>query len=209
MTEKQERNIYTHVCFASIISGIAILLSIIALFIWKCNYKPMSWDFANSIIAILSILVTVLIGWNIYTLIDLKELSKKTKDMEENFSKTLDSKITELNNSIKVDMVGVSTVLFGVSMNVDNDLPDKIIDACKTYTKIKGCGAISSLFSFKIILLLLSYRQLSDNEIGNIASGLDEDVVVNILYDLKSHKSDDIIKKAINNMEKILSEKFK
>lgn len=70
MTEERERNIYTHVCFASIISGVSLILSIIAILIWKCNYKPMSWDFANSIIAILSILVTVLIGWQIWNIID-------------------------------------------------------------------------------------------------------------------------------------------
>lgn len=208
MTEERERNIYTHVCFASIISGVSLILSIIAILIWKCNYKPMSWDFANSIIAILSILVTVLIGWNIYTLIDLKELSKKSKDMEESFSKTFDSKITELNNNIKADMAGVSIVLFGVSMNVDKNLQNKIIDACETYSKIKGCGNISSLLSFRIMLSLLSCKHLSDSEIGNIASGLDKDLIIHIYDDIKIHKSEDI-EKAINNMEKILAKKFK
>ena len=160
------------------------------------------------IATIISIPVAILIGWNIYTLIDLKELSKKTKDMEENFSKTLDSKITELNNNIKADMAGVSIVLFGVSMNVDKDLQNKIINACETYSKIKGCGDISSLLSFRIMLSLLSCKQLSDSEIENITSGLDKDLIMNISYDIESHKSEDI-EKAINNMEKILAEKIK
>ena len=174
----------------------------------EVTQQNLGFDYMGVIVGIFALLVTVLIGWNIYTLIDLKELSKKSKDMEENFSKTLDSKITELNNNIKVDMVGVSVVFFGLSVNVHKDLQDKIIDACKTYSKIKGCGNISSLLSFRIMLSLLSCKHLSDSEIGNIASGLDKDLIIHIYDDIKIHKSEDI-EKAINNMEKILAKKFK
>lgn len=61
------------------LSMIAILISIACCLI---KIEPISYDYMGVLVGVLSLLVTVLIGWNIYTLIDFnkktEELSSKT-----------------------------------------------------------------------------------------------------------------------------------
>ena len=56
--------------FAIILSSIAIFLGLVAIF----TTRPYNWDldFVGVIIVILTFLVTLLIGWNIFTALDLK-----------------------------------------------------------------------------------------------------------------------------------------
>lgn len=53
------------------LSVIAIIFSITAICLAYTNAKPLSWDIAGVLVSILSILVTVLIGWQIYTIMDI------------------------------------------------------------------------------------------------------------------------------------------
>lgn len=98
MEREQERNIYIHVCFASIISGISLIISIIAILIWKCNYNPMTWDFANSIIAILSILVTVLVAGQIFNAISINSRVKSMENKTDTMQAAINGAEEERNN---------------------------------------------------------------------------------------------------------------
>ena len=53
------------------LSFIAIIFSITAICISYTHAKPLNWDIAGVLVSILSMLVTVLIGWQIYTIIDI------------------------------------------------------------------------------------------------------------------------------------------
>lgn len=55
-----------------LISLLALLVSIITLCLVKPHCSELSFDYQGVIVGILSLLVTALIGWNIYTTIDLK-----------------------------------------------------------------------------------------------------------------------------------------
>lgn len=61
---------------ALIVSIISLMFSIAAILIWKCEYKPMTWNLVDISVAVLSILVTVLIGWQIYNSVDINEKVK-------------------------------------------------------------------------------------------------------------------------------------
>lgn len=58
-----------------LISCVAITLSVIAI----CNVYPrqLGLDYLGMIVGVLALLTTILIGWNIYTLIDIKEIHKR------------------------------------------------------------------------------------------------------------------------------------
>lgn len=63
--------------WAIIISGVAIVISIIAICV-ACPHKvELGFDYQGVIVAILSLLVTVLLGWQIYNAIYIKESLKK------------------------------------------------------------------------------------------------------------------------------------
>lgn len=65
MAEEKERNLYTHVCFASIASGISLILSLVVML--RYNYRSnLEMDYLGSIVAILSFAVAVFVGVQIY-----------------------------------------------------------------------------------------------------------------------------------------------
>ena len=64
-----------------IVSWIALGISIIALFFSLCKGTH-SADSFGSLAIVLSILVTILVGWNIYTFIDIKGTIKQIDKMK-------------------------------------------------------------------------------------------------------------------------------
>ena len=72
----------------NILSIISIIVSVIALFIAYFRCKPLEANWPGILVGILSVLVTVLIGWNISSLLDVKELAremeKRIKESKEN-----------------------------------------------------------------------------------------------------------------------------
>lgn len=54
------------------ISAVSLLLSVVAVCVDAWRSPELSFDYQGVIVGVLSLLVTVLIGWNIYTLVDLK-----------------------------------------------------------------------------------------------------------------------------------------
>ncbi len=69
-----------------ILSVISIILSMIAI----CRAYPHTYDlgmdYQGVIVGILSLLVTVLVGWNIYTIIDFNKSRDKLKELESTIS---------------------------------------------------------------------------------------------------------------------------
>ena len=59
--------------FLFILSFIAIVLSIVAICV-SCPRSDMSFDYLGLITGILGVLVTVLVGWNIYMVIDFRRI---------------------------------------------------------------------------------------------------------------------------------------
>lgn len=101
MTEKQERNIYTHVCFASIASVVSLILSLLVMI--RYNYRSsLEIDYLGAIVAIISLGVAIFIGVQIYQSFTLKrdideQNNRLLNDAKESFSK----EVYELKNSIK------------------------------------------------------------------------------------------------------------
>lgn len=66
---------------STIVSWISLGLSIIAVFFSLCKGSH-SADSFGSLAIVLSILVTILVGWNIYTFIDIKGTIKQIDKMK-------------------------------------------------------------------------------------------------------------------------------
>lgn len=63
------------------VSIIALVLGIISICIAAWRTPELSFDYQGVIVGVLSLLVTVLIGWNIYTLIDIKNTKDKIDEI--------------------------------------------------------------------------------------------------------------------------------
>lgn len=66
------------------LSIVAMTIAIIATCIAAYRTPELGFDYQGVIVGILSLLVTVLIGWNIYTFIDIKGTSQKLISLELN-----------------------------------------------------------------------------------------------------------------------------
>lgn len=65
-----------------ILFGISVLLSIASICISLIRSEPLTWDGMSVLVGILSLLVTLLLGWQIYTFIDIKGRIKEMVKME-------------------------------------------------------------------------------------------------------------------------------
>lgn len=67
--------------WALILSGIAIIISIVAICVACPHNKDLGFDYQGVIVGVLSLLVTILIGWNIYSIIDMKNTKDKIEEI--------------------------------------------------------------------------------------------------------------------------------
>lgn len=94
--------------FAIILSGIAIFFGLVAIY----TTRPYNWDldFVGGIIMTLTFLVTLLIGWNIFTALDLK---RKVENMEKDVPK-----IKELKEKVEYQSRQIAEVATVTGINV-------------------------------------------------------------------------------------------
>lgn len=64
-----------------IVSIVSLLLSVIAVCVAVWRSPDLDFDYQGVLVGVLSLLVTILIGWNIYTLVDLRNLQNKMEGL--------------------------------------------------------------------------------------------------------------------------------
>lgn len=69
--KKENRNWIAWI--ALVVSGIAIIVSVIAICIACPHIPELGFDYQGVVVGVLSLLVTTLIGWNIFSIIDIKK----------------------------------------------------------------------------------------------------------------------------------------
>lgn len=118
---------------------VSLSMSIIAL----CRQYPssLSFDYSGIIVAIFSFLVTILIGWNIWTVIDVKQEWRENKE----YTERLESELNEAKERL------------GKEQNTIRHYGYAITDFCQVYVKLEPerknywatyCKALSALKNF-------------------------------------------------------------
>lgn len=77
-----------------IISFTALIISVIAICISSLRSQPIEVEWANLLVGVLSVLVTTLIGWNIYTLVDIANTRKKIDEISKGTSSYIEKYMT-------------------------------------------------------------------------------------------------------------------
>ena len=73
-------------CFVSLLSSVVA----VCVAVWRS--PELSFDYQGVIVGVLSLLVTVLIGWNIYSVIDLRGTKKKMDEMGKSLENEIKSR---------------------------------------------------------------------------------------------------------------------
>ena len=86
--------------FSIILSFIAIAFAICAIY----TTRPYNWelDYVGFIVALLTIMVTLLLGWNIYRVIDAKERISNIEKTNENYRRYIATIVYKLNNQVEI-----------------------------------------------------------------------------------------------------------
>ena len=138
--------------WVSIVFGLlAIIISIISIAV-SLPRVELGFDYLGVIVAMLTFLVTFLAGWNIYSIIDLKGLKKKYKELERE---------AESNNNYMHNKVDYNS---GLSMCYNAiGLAGLLSDARKEVTKLQmllqgagGLKVLSNLQEFKMCSSVVS-----------------------------------------------------
>lgn len=90
------------------VSLVALLISIVALCVAVFRTPELGFDYQGVLVGVLSLLVTVLIGWNIYTVLDSKQEIKRMVELVSNVSITAD----KANANIKTSLFSTLMVFY-------------------------------------------------------------------------------------------------
>ena len=93
------------------LSIVAMTIAIIATCIAAYRTPELGFDYQGVIVGILSLLVTVLIGWNIYTFIDIKGTSQKIDKFRAEFEGKIKKSSLETQFDVKKEMMRVVPIL--------------------------------------------------------------------------------------------------
>lgn len=182
MTEEQERNIYIHVCFASIASGISLILSIVVML--RYNYRTnLEIDYLGAIAGVLSLFVAVFVGVQIYQSFNLK------RDIDEQNNKLID-RVRKENEASLSSMRKEEERLETIS----NNLKDEFEQIKKDINKLKSETTFDQVFNYA----------------RNIESKVSEEYVLDAYVDalnvaIKDKLSQDRIDVSVDCISKIIN----
>lgn len=81
-------------------SSIAIIVAIIAIIISAPRAYDLSFDYYGVIIGVLSLLVTALLGWNIYALIDFNRARQEVADLRRMYNEIITNNNTLVHHAV-------------------------------------------------------------------------------------------------------------
>ena len=181
------------------VSSIALIISVIAIFISFLRSRPMEVEWANFLIAILSILVTLLIGWQISNYITFY------KDIERKMGKITDEKISKMLHAIKGYAIGhFCTVLF---CRGDSQSLDEAFNALEEVMASENIDSSGEILDFVVTRILKIIKDIksnnNNNEILYIIHGK-KNHYLNILKKVEHKDKDEIVEYIKESQEKEL-----
>lgn len=166
------------------ISIIAIVIAIVAM-AYAAPIKDLDFDYYGAIIGVLAFLVTLLMGYQIYTVINVKEEMKEARVIRKEIDKKLEKKAEELTNGFRKELNNAAPIMMALSRS-DAKLIEKT--AFVTYCSSKKGELAWDLANRTIVLLLESYAGIHDvdkrsRKIADMAKNITYDEVVEFYTD--------------------------
>lgn len=138
---------------------LALLLAFLALCFCCPRMNSLGFDYMGVIVGILSLLVTILIGWNIYSALEIKQEWETYKGTMEKYIMMQNKRINELGNQIIQMENAIETRIqqLNEQQNCFRHYGYAITDFCQVYTKLEPekkeyfktyCKSLSALRNF-------------------------------------------------------------
>lgn len=164
----------------SVYINIAILLVIIII---TCTHFPghgeLSFDYMGIIVGALSLLVTILVGWQIYSTIEIKKEAQKTQQFRNEYKTKLIEIEKSVNEKNKEELLKLTPVIIGIR----SPSREVTITACFNELYIdKDDKGVAFSIAFEFLYDLFKsmtddFNNLTDNLINEMATYLSSESV--------------------------------
>lgn len=160
----------------SIISVVAIIISIIAIS-KMAPTQSVNFDYLGAIIGVLSFLVTLLIGYQIYTVINVKEELKEVRKAREEIDNQMQKIADKLSGEFKEELSNTAPLIMAIASKEKSIIE---IETFKAYKNSEPNHLSKELAKQAIITYLLGFANTQDenDRIKNL-----EELSENINYD--------------------------
>lgn len=168
-----------------VLSIVATILSIVACLLVIARIEPITIDWLGVLAGVLSLLVTALIGWNIYTFIDIKGAEKKLEKFREEFEKKTESTCAEVRSDLRAEILNTVPLLIRI---MERDASRPLVDslsACFKAFHVADSGSIAKIIAREYILggLMLCQNELEESKAKKLIKELSNEISIEELED--------------------------
>lgn len=141
----------------------ALVLSIISICISAWRSPELSFDYQGVLVGVLSLLVTVILGWNIYTVIDIKNTREEINKLKRLLEKQIQQSNENTKLILRMEMIDSAEVLNAFT---SNEIPDSLVVMFKEFYRIKNKNSIAKMLAQSYIThVLIGFIQKNNNVI--------------------------------------------
>lgn len=168
----------------------ALVFSIMAL----CMTHPnqLGFDYLGAIVGILAILITVLIGWNIYQLIDLKNIRKNYEARINEIKKDFDDRAKDIESDNFIE----TTALYNILSSKARNSPAQYLAACiNSFYNLKRMKRFSTIKCIALDFPLLFIKTLVDEntiiDYAGLAKNINKRAMDYFIYEFGNFKKEE------------------
>lgn len=141
----------------------ALTLSITSICISAWRSPELSFDYQGVIVGVLSLLVTVILGWNIYTVIDIKNIRGEIHKLKGLLEKQIQQSNENTKLILRMEMIDSAEVLNAFTVN---EIPDSLVVMFKEFHRIKNENGIAKMLAQSYITQsLIGFVKKNNNNI--------------------------------------------
>ena len=169
-------DIETKSCISIILSIVALVVSLLLMF--PClprilSNEELQFDYIGAIVGILALLVTVLIGWNIYQLVDMKDIKKNYETSIDAIKNEFDKRVKD----VETDNFIETTALYNILDAKIKNSPASYLAVCiNSFYDLKEMKRFSTFKCKALDFPLLFIKSLLDENLINDYSELSKDI---------------------------------
>lgn len=185
---------------------IAIVLCIWALIRTYWYKEPVDADWLGVLVGILSLLVMLLIGWNIYSVIDLNRLKNDTEILNNTIDKEVDKKIKASKVEVTMELMRITHFL--IDTKKSNQPMDGIIVAFKTFKSSDDSIWLKSMSREWILGLMTSFIKhniLTDSNLKQLKDELTDGEIEFFLSEFLNYSVEEKTERYLGLQELLIS----
>ena len=185
-----KQKFYWVIGLAMALSIIAIMISCAALFATHPRFPELDLDYQGWITGVLALLVTALLGWNVYSVIDLKGMRDEIRELKEKMEKQIKHANDNTRLVLSIDMIDSAPVLQAYSLNV---FPDSVITMFEEFHRISNKDSVGKMMARSYIKRnLLATSDKGDSDLDKLVKVLSTHVSVDAIEDFYQNKKHQI-----------------